>query len=530
MDALIYVMKRTLKNNVKTLFKKPVSILYLLIIVSYVFMIFQAFTSKQLRSLPIFDSVNNLVLALSIAIFFFEIPSILMYAKRKGVVFKVSDVHFIFSAPISPKLVLVFAQIKGIIISVIIEIVIAIVALVFFKAPFIQVLLYASIKLIIGIMYEYGVLILLYGNESIGERGIKIIRAFAYLIILSIAACIAYLYFNVDSSWGVFSLIFNHPLIQCVPIIGWNIALIRLIFLGATTVNIVCSILYVISMLTIFIIAVRIKCTGEYYEDAMKFAEDYQELRKKASKGEVSVSFNPGKKKKYQKAGIVYKGYYAKAIFYRQLLEYKKERFFIFSGSTLICFIISGILVYLGLTTDLADSPARYFIIPGIGAYFIFVASSMATKWTKEMENAYTYLIPDTPLKKLWYATIIDHIKNLINACLLAIPAGIVLRLSPIYIILDILIYVLLSASRLYLEILIAALFGNVLGKVGKPLMKMFGFGIVIGFSVVCGLILGLITKDFFAGFAAMTVGLVVMTILTAIGGSLAFSKMDVAD
>lgn len=66
------------------------------------------------------------------------------------------------------------------------------------------------------------------------------------------------------------------------------------------------------------------------------------------------------------------------------------------------------------------------FVILAFGAYLIFCMSAVATKWSKEMENPYTYLIPDTPIRKMWYATLWEHIRSFIDGCLLAFPAGIV--------------------------------------------------------------------------------------------------------
>ncbi len=66
----------------------------------------------------------------------------------------------------------------------------------------------------------------------------------------------------------------------------------------------------------------KMKCTGEFYEDAAKFAEDYDDRMKRSKKGEVVVG--NGKKKYLRNVKMAYKGTYAKAIFYRQVLEYRK--------------------------------------------------------------------------------------------------------------------------------------------------------------------------------------------------------------
>ena len=62
--------------------------------------------------------------------------------------------------------------------------------------------------------------------------------------------------------------------------------------------------------------------------------------------------------------------------------------------------------------------PGKIFIIPGVVAYVTFIFTGYATKWSKELENPYTYLIPDTPLKKVWYSTKIEHYRAIVDGIL----------------------------------------------------------------------------------------------------------------
>ena len=99
----------------------------------------------------------------------------------------------------------------------------------------------------------------------------------------------------------------DYPVIQMLPVVGWNIALYRLILLGPTTGNVIFSILYLLSVAGMFYVAKTMKCTGEYYEDAAKFADDYAEFYKRNKSGEMI--FTVGQKKKFKKTKIVqYKG------------------------------------------------------------------------------------------------------------------------------------------------------------------------------------------------------------------------------
>ncbi len=101
MDALLYLYQRTFINRVTKAVKKPVTWIYIVLIIAYaVFIIcgMLAGTEEVTLTSPVI-----LVVVLS-GISLLLIPAnIMTYAKRKGLIFRPSDSHFVFTAPISPK-------------------------------------------------------------------------------------------------------------------------------------------------------------------------------------------------------------------------------------------------------------------------------------------------------------------------------------------------------------------------------------------------------------------------------------------
>ena len=100
--------------------------------------------------------------------------------------------------------------------------------------------------------------------------------------------------------------------------------------------NVTGTVLFVLACGGLCLVAAKIRCTGAYYEDAAKFADDYAEIRRRSRKGENTIGFGRKKLKKVSLSGW---GSGARAIFSRQMLEYKKERFFIFTGFTLAALV-----------------------------------------------------------------------------------------------------------------------------------------------------------------------------------------------
>lgn len=527
MSSLAYLYQRTVVNRVKKALKRPVTYIAAVGIIFYVLMMFFSFGILVMEM----DTSNtkNLAAIFSIMVFFLIPADIISYSRRRGLIFKLSEVHFIFPAPENPKRVLIFASIKNYLIMAGLSLVLAVFGMVFFQIAPWRMLLYFLFLGVFENILEGSMIIICYGNQTLPKRFFKILPVilFAFMAIFVIAAIV--LLYTQGMKFTTIIDYLTMPAVQAVPVVGWAIAFIFLLLAGPTTVNVICTVCYLVTVVLLFFYARQMKCTGEYYEDAMSFAQEYDTRRQKAKKGEVS--FGKGKKKYARNVKIEYRGAYAKAIFYRQLLEYRKNRFFIFGWNTLLCL---GLGVGIALAAQLTDmmqelGDMTVFVVPAIIAYLVFIFSGYATKWSKELENPYTYLIPDSGLKKLWYATKMEHIRSMIDGCLITVPAALFLKLDPLIAVLTVLLYVCLIANKLYLNVLSEAILGNVLGNTGKTLLRMLfqGIAIVIAIylAVICGMIFGVTT-----GFAAMIIATVVLTIAVAVGASTAFDRMESYD
>ncbi len=527
MGSFGYLFRHTAKNRIKKALKRPTTYIFGILIVFYLVMMFSGFGT-------IFEefggnSPQHLAQLLSVLTILLLPSNVISYSKRKGLLFKPADVHLMFPAPVNPKMILLYVGIKNLLINVILALAVAVFGVLYFHVPLLQVLVYVVVFVAAENILEGSMIVLCYGNERLSERFFKILPVIMY-VLMGILALVGIVVFCREASLGAIGMYVTHPVVQMVPVVGWNIALIQLIFVGPTTVNLVCTLLFVAVTLVLFVLACRAKCVGEYFEDAAKFADDYAELKNARNRGEMVNAFRMGKKQKFKEATIEYKGSYAKAIFYRQLLEYKKNRFFIFGFFTLICLAVGiGIAVAAAMTDVGQNETMRMFLIPGVMAYLIFIFSGYTTKWSKELENPYTYLIPDNVLRKIWYATKMEHIRSLIDGLLMAVPGAVILGLSIWQTILIVLFYVCLQANKLYYFMLADLLVGRSLGNTGRSIVKVFLQMIAIGISVSAAAVAGV--------FGGLTVGFAVMIaatfIVTLAGAALAagsFEKMEVND
>lgn len=527
MKGLVYLYQKSIINRIKRALKKPVTYIFLVFIVLYAIAVIGSF-GTLIEELQIGNS-QSLAVILSSMIFFLLPANFISYSRRKGLLFKKSDIHFIFPSPVNPKVPILFTGMLNLWINLGLVLFTAFMGIRYFHVNPLQMLLYAILYLIFENLLEAGMMILCYGNETLPKRFFTVLTGICYGIMALFIIVAILLMAKRGFAFSIFTEYLELPIIQMIPIIGWNIAMIRMVFVGPTLLNIICTLLFLISSTAIFLLALKSKCVGEYYEDAATFADNYAKLKERKQKGIVDVSM--GKKKKFKKANIEYKGGGAKAIFYRQILEYKKTKFFIFGFNTLISFVIGVGLAVLAFTTDMESEFGvnKIFIIPGVMAYIIFILSSYATKWSQELENPYTFLIPDNSLKKLWYATKIEHIRAIVDGFLMAVPGAIVMGLSVVQTLLIVLLYVCLMANKLYYFMVADFLIGRLLGNIGRTLVKLFLQGIAIGISVGAAVVGG-IFLGVEAGFAIMIVATFVFTFFGALIAALSFEKMEVID
>lgn len=525
MGALGYLYRRTVVNRIKAALRKPVTYVYGFFILVYLIAV--PFSFKIL--LEEFGGANPGGMAAVLTLFgFWMLPAnLISYAKRKGLVYRNCDVHFLFPSPIKPKSVLLYAHIRTLLVQLLLNIFVAIIAALLFHVEIWRVVIYFFFALVIENIMEAGLMMLSYGSENLTEKHRKVLVIFSYGLIAAfvLIGVVTYLQkgLSIDSAMG-----FIHGgAIQMVPVTGWYIAVVHLIFMGPTAFNIIGTILYAAFTVAIVIAAWKMKCTGEFYEEAIQFADDYEVLiaNRKAGDSEARL----GKKQKFGKAEVKWQGHGAKALFYRQLLEYKKSRFFIFDAYTLVSLLVGGLISWLyvkegGFGEDLAEFGD--YIMPVVAGYFIFIFSTMSGKWAKELKSPYTYLIPDNSFRKLWYATAMQNIQYIVDGCLMIVPVAVVSGMSPVLALLTIVFYVVLSSNKLYALAVAEIVAGNVLGTTGKQLLQLFLQGIAIGMAVM-GAVFGNMLGGVIVSYILMDLFLILYTGIFMVISALNFDRLE---
>ena len=523
MGAIFYLYRRIFVNRIKVALKKPITYLYVFFVLLYAVMV--PFSLQVMLQEYGMDSPSWMAAALTVFAFWVIPGNLIAYAKRKGLVYRKSDVHFLFSSPVSPKKILLYAHIRNLAIQTILNLAVAVLGALLFHAGWLQVTVYFVFSIFVENVLEGGIMLLLYGREWKSAKACRAVVKAAYAIVGLFVFIGIYFYITQGISLESILCFLNSDLVQLVPIAGWYIAVVHLIFTGPTAVNLAGTAAYLIFLLGVLWAAFRMRCTGAYFEDAMKFADDYEEVLVSRRQGRTDKRL--GKKTRYGAATVTYRGKGASALFYRQLLEYRKSRFFIFDMNTAAAVIAGALIAYLYVAEG-GLGELTPFVIPGAAAYVIFIFTTLSGKWAKEIASPYTYLIPDTAFRKLWYATAIQHIQALINGLLLTLPGAVVMGMSPITAALCVVFYVVLSANKLYALAVAEALTGNILGRVGRQLFQLFIQGIVIGFAFL-GAFVGFLAGGLNLAYFLMIVFLTLATVLFMLAAALNFYKLETA-
>ncbi len=104
MGTVGYLYRRIFKNRVRMALRKPVTYVYVVIILFYICVL--PFSLRMAAQTYSVDSPSGMAAVLTLLAFWTIPANLSAYARRKGLVYRNCDVHFLFPAPVSPKQVL----------------------------------------------------------------------------------------------------------------------------------------------------------------------------------------------------------------------------------------------------------------------------------------------------------------------------------------------------------------------------------------------------------------------------------------
>lgn len=237
MKALLYLTKRSFINNLKKAVKKPASLLVMIICIVYA--IFLAVMLGQLVTKIHFSSAKGLTVIITLWTLYIFLSNFAGYASKKGVIFKPSHAHFVFTAPISPKKVLLHSAWMNYLLTIAVSVLFLIAGLTVFGITPWKMILFFLVECVVETVFEVSVMIFLYTNDKIPQKVMKALSTGIKIFLVGVAVLIVIYFKKQGVTLETAAAFFDWPGLQMIPVVGWNISVYRLILLGPDVLNVI---------------------------------------------------------------------------------------------------------------------------------------------------------------------------------------------------------------------------------------------------------------------------------------------------
>lgn len=430
MKALIFLVRKRLKNTIVSMLKNPGQLIFILFIVGM--MVFSMFTANtEHPDAAGYRDINELyaiVFLFYALIFFFSVrPGF----KNGATFFSLADVNIAFNAPIQPKTILLYGMMRQLGMSLF--------------AGFFLLFQYSWMRMsygitgwsLAGILLGYAltmfcgqqIAMLIYSRTARDEQKQHRVQNMALVLALALAAWLLYPVLTTSFSDGFDNFDFNkllgalvasvnRPVVNYIPVLGWLKTLAQGMHeqnwllagagLGATGL-LIALLIWIIGLVD-----------ADFYEDVLAATEISHSsiAAKKEGRNAEVVPQNV----KVGAEGLN-RGKGASAFFYKHLLEGRRSRKFIMDTASLMFMLITLVFAFFMRDLGLSIGPLAFSI-------YMLIFSSFMGRWAKELLLPYVYLVPEPPFKKLIMILGETFRKNLVESVIVGTGIGLIMQVG----------------------------------------------------------------------------------------------------
>jgi hypothetical protein len=499
MSPLFYLLRCSIMNTIKSAVKKPIVLIgYILAGFFIVLMIVMTFimpSATLSRGTPaMFRTIMTMVFG--VIVYF----SLRMGIDKGSTYFRSSDVNLLFPAPFRPNQVLIYGFLKQLG-GTLLFMMFALFQIPNIKNNFVMKSYGPAIILLTCMTYVlmypvFAMLMYSWSSKSKERRlfGKRIIDGLAGLFVI---VFLFRLYETKNIIVAATSLV-DQNYVNYVPFIGWMKMIVSAAVDGINTEFWVGTGLVTFTVFAFTAILYRMNL--DYYEDVLE-ATEFSESARAAKKSGRNMSFNL-KVKKSVKQKLYGEG--ASAIFAKTMLEIRKTSLFLFFDRTTFIVCATAIIFRFAMPSDdlLGGNGAGMLFILAFSVYVLFFLAIQG-RLGFELSKHYIFLIPATSSSKLFYATMTENIKNLIDGMVLFITAGILFKADILQVIICSLSYMMCGAVYLYGDVLSRRLLGNVHGKALQIFAKLFFVIIILLPGIIASVLAVILTESTTMAMAA---------------------------
>ncbi len=405
MTALLYLKFLQFKNGIKQLrYEKSKLFFVIFIAVAAVVSFIPAFlgvNTPDSHASPLHNSRATLlfIILVYLLLYIFVAQSWWAGTQKATLIFRMSDVQFVFTAPLKPQSVLMYGMLNKFQMIMLSSI------FIFFQYPNVRHagLSFGSFLLCILIF-----LIATFAGSCTGMliyaasyRNVRIKNFFKTLLLavmLLIIAIILKAYAVTHDPMEAVRIAFENPVIRFLPIVGWALEIIKGFIGEFGTAAIVSSLL--LPGLIAATLKILYSIDINFYEDAISAIGKYEKTIENKKNGKSTIDF---KKTSAGKFGIG-RGWGESAIMYRMLKSMKREVSNLASMSTIAVLISAGVAIAVIKISGISGAGGL-----GIGVIILLYVSAIYSQYsafTDELKSDYFFTIPGSNTKKLIFASL----------------------------------------------------------------------------------------------------------------------------
>ena len=389
MRSLAYLTYLKAKNRLLEIIRKPSQLI--LIIVFLLFIGVSAFGTGESSSAE-YRNIKELY-AIILALYSFVFVMVSKNGFHNGAsMFSMSDVNLIFTAPLKSNAVLSFGLVQQLTRSIMLGI------FILYQSSTIRELYDVSFLGLVFIFIGYAVTVflsqmlamLIYSFTCSDDSRKRKTKTIYYFIIGSFIVSV-FLIAYLENGISLISIAeaLNKKIFLLFPISG-VVCLGVSTAIGGQYIYTAISIALVCLLVALYYLLVS-KLNTDFYEDVLSAAE--ASFSAITARKEGKVAENAPRNIKVGKTGLE-KGFGANAVSYKHKVENRRSRNFLLNTMSFVPIAFSAVLSFV-----IPEAPVAVFIF---NAYLLSFSVG-ASRWAKELNYPYIYLIPEPPAKKLFY-------------------------------------------------------------------------------------------------------------------------------
>ncbi|MDR0928185.1 MAG: putative ABC exporter domain-containing protein [Oscillospiraceae bacterium] len=421
MSALAYLMRRTILNKLRAMFRSVGSIISMVLALALMALVFFS-ASLKTEEAEVYRSISELTGGM-LAVYVLLFVLIVKNGLNKGVSpFTMADVNLLFSAPVSNRRILLYGLVKRLGTSLMLGV------FILFQYTWMNGVYGVGVGFLLLTMLGYALTVfgaqltamVLYVLTS-GHAGRKRLATWGLVavtgaVVLYVLVCA----FLAQPDWlgGLLGALDDLPP-TLYPVAGWLAQAVAAAHGGDwLTAGLVLAATgtYMLAMVRLLTIS-----QSDYYEDVLQSTETTHTAIAAAKEGKGGEALPDNVR--VGKTGLN-GGWGASAFYYKHKLESRRARRFILDPMGLI--VLGTTLVFAFFMRN------EGLVAPLVFSIYMLFFTAATGRWARELLLPYVFMVPEAPFKKLLQCLRESMQRMAVEAVLMGIGITLILKLTPV--------------------------------------------------------------------------------------------------